>query len=113
MLHATFTLRRGQIAYANLFAVDLSGNFSRVTRLIVMPDKIVAHKKAAKKTGEARRGTKTPPKKKASAERGVSTIQTTSPSCGCDQRARQSLAGADARQGVALALAEREDQHEP
>ena len=32
MLTASFTLHAGQIVYVNLFAIDLSGNFSRVTR---------------------------------------------------------------------------------
>ena len=55
----------------NLFAIDLSGNFSRVTRLIVMPDRLFEpkskHKKVAKKKVAAKKkasGTKTPPKKK-------------------------------------------------
>ena len=54
-LTASFTLKAGQITYANLFAVDLSGNVSRVVRLIVMPDKIVVpkstHKAGKKKAG--------------------------------------------------------------
>ncbi len=71
MLHASFKLKAGQVVYVNLFAIDLSGNFSRVTRLIVMPDKLVEpkskHKKVAKKKVAAKKkasGTKTPPKKK-------------------------------------------------
>ncbi len=55
VLRASFTLKAGQIVYVNLFAIDLSGNWSRVTRLIVMPDKLGGakahkHKKGAKKT---------------------------------------------------------------
>ncbi|MDX6631929.1 MAG: hypothetical protein QOH00_4175 [Gaiellales bacterium] len=52
VLHATFTLRAGQVVYVNLFAIDVSGNFSRVTKLIVAPGKIVPkskHKVAKKK----------------------------------------------------------------
>ena len=71
VLHASFKLKAGQVVYVNLFAIDLSGNFSRVTRLIVMPDKLVEpkskHKKVAKKKVAAKKkasGTKTPPKKK-------------------------------------------------
>jgi hypothetical protein len=64
VLHASFKLEAGQVVYVNLFAIDLSGNYSRVTRLIVMPDKLFEpkskHKKAAKKKAP---GTKTPPKK--------------------------------------------------
>ena len=64
------TLKAGQVVYVNLFAIDLSGNFSRVTRLIVMPDKLIEpkskHKKVAKKKVAKQKasGTKTPPKKK-------------------------------------------------
>ena len=49
VLRASFKLKARQIVYVNLFAIDLSGNFSRVTRLIVMPDRLVAPKKLAKK----------------------------------------------------------------
>jgi hypothetical protein len=48
-LTATFTLRAGQIAYANLFSVDLSGNYSRVTRKIVMPKTLIVAKSKKKK----------------------------------------------------------------
>jgi hypothetical protein len=57
VLHATFTLRPGQVVYVNLFALDVSTNYSRVSKLIVAPGKIVAKskhkvtkKKAARKT---------------------------------------------------------------
>jgi hypothetical protein len=64
VLHASFTLKAGQVVYVNLFAIDLSGNWSRVTRLIVMPDKLFApkskHKKVVKKKSA---GSKTAPKK--------------------------------------------------
>jgi fibronectin type 3 domain-containing protein len=64
VLHCSFNLKAGQIVYVNLFAIDLSGNFSRVTRLIVMPDRLFEpkskHKKVVKKKTA---GTKTPPKK--------------------------------------------------
>jgi hypothetical protein len=65
VLRASFTLKAGQIVYVNLFAIDLSGNWSRVTRLIVMPDRLGGakahkHKKGAKKHAA---GAKTPPKK--------------------------------------------------
>jgi hypothetical protein len=44
-LEASFTLKPGQVTYANLFAVDLSGNASRrVFRLIVMPDQLAVPK---------------------------------------------------------------------
>ena len=89
VLHASFTLKAGQVVYVNLFAIDLSGNWSRVTRLIVMPDKLFAskskHKKVVKKkangskTGaqEAQEELSRPYPRAAS-----STIQTTSPSSG-------------------------------
>jgi hypothetical protein len=57
VLRASFKLKARQIVYVNLFAIDLSGNFSRVTRLIVMPDKLAVPKtrpeKAAKKKAAA------------------------------------------------------------
>jgi hypothetical protein len=37
VLHATFTLAAGQKVYVNLFALDVSGNFSRVTKYVVVP----------------------------------------------------------------------------
>ena len=37
VLHANFTLSAGQKVYVNLFALDVSGNFSRVTRYVVAP----------------------------------------------------------------------------
>ena len=55
VLRASFKLKAGQIVYVNLFAIDLSGNFSRVTRLIVMPDKLVA-RKGAKQEGREEEG---------------------------------------------------------
>ncbi len=64
VLHASFALRAGQVVYANVFAIDLSGNFSRVTRLIVMPDRLVQPRskhKLVKKKAKSR----TPPPKKA------------------------------------------------
>jgi hypothetical protein len=68
VLHASFTLRPGQIVYVNLFALDVSGNFSRVTKLIIAPGKIVAkskHKVAKKKAKSTKKAHKTtPPKKK-------------------------------------------------
>ncbi len=66
-LTATFTLQAGQVTYANLFAIDLSGNYSRVTRKIVMPKVLVVakHKKRVAKTPPAKTPVKAPapPKK--------------------------------------------------
>jgi hypothetical protein len=61
VLKTSFTLKPGQIVYVNLFALDVSGNFSRVTRLIVMPNHLFSarSKHKVKKTA----GKKTPPKK--------------------------------------------------
>jgi hypothetical protein len=57
-LQTSFTLKAGQITYANLFSLDLSGNYSpRVYRLIVMPDRLAVPKSKHKA------GKKTPPKK--------------------------------------------------
>jgi hypothetical protein len=66
VLHATFTLRPGQVVYVNLFALDVSTNFSRVTRLIVAPGKVIAKSKhkVAKKKAKKVAGKTTPPKKK-------------------------------------------------
>ena len=58
VLQTSFTLKAGQVVYVNLFAIDLSGNFSRVHRLIVMPDKIVVPKskhKAGRRSPRSRR----------------------------------------------------------
>ena len=65
VLRASFTLKAGQIVYVNLFAIDLSGNWSRVTRLIVMPDKLGGAKAHKHKKGHKKHaaGAKTPPKK--------------------------------------------------
>jgi hypothetical protein len=49
VLHATFTLTPGKRTYLNLFALDVTGNFSRVTRLIVAPGKAVVPKSKKKK----------------------------------------------------------------
>jgi hypothetical protein len=65
VLKTSFKLKAGQIVYVNLFAIDLSGNFSRVTRLIVMPDKIVVPKSKHKKVAKQKAGATAPknPKK--------------------------------------------------
>ena len=72
-LKASFTLRAGQTAYANLFSVDLSGNYSRVTRKIVMPKTFAVpkKKKAVKKTAPK----KTAPKKTVPAKATVPAKQ--------------------------------------
>jgi hypothetical protein len=62
VLRASFKLKARQIVYINLFAIDLSGNFSRVTKLIVMPDKLVVPKKKQPRH-KAAAGAKTLPKK--------------------------------------------------
>ena len=46
--------RPGQVVYVNLFALDLSGNFSRVTRLIVMPDKLVDRRASTRRSRRRR-----------------------------------------------------------
>jgi hypothetical protein len=66
VLHATFTLKPGQIVYVNLFALDVSTNFSRVTKLIVAPGKIVPkskHKVAKKKKASGKTTQPAKPKK--------------------------------------------------
>ena len=59
VLHATFTLTPGKRTYVNLFALDVTGNFSRVTRLIVAPGKAVVPKSKKKKAAVTK-----PPAKK-------------------------------------------------
>ena len=44
VLRATFTLRPKQVVWVTLFAVDLSGNYSRFSRKIVMPASLVVAK---------------------------------------------------------------------
>ena len=93
VLRASFTLKAGQIVYVNLFAIDLSGNWSRVTRLIVMPDKLGGakahkHKKKAREedTPRVRRPRQEEeelsPVQIGYARAARSAIQTTSPSAG-------------------------------
>ena len=79
-LTASFTLRAGQVAYVNLFSVDLSGNYSRVTRLIVMPDKLIVAKSKKKKVvkkAKPPKKTVTPPKKTGTATTTVTPKKTT------------------------------------
>lgn len=82
-LTASFTLKAKQVAYVNLFSVDLSGNYSRVTRLIVMPAKLVVakakKKKVVKKATTPPKKTTTPPKKTGAASTTVPTKTTTPP----------------------------------
>ena len=61
VLHATFTLKAGQKVYVNLFAFDVTGNFSRVSQYIVAP--VIQAKSKHKVT--KKKGAKTPPKKTA------------------------------------------------
>jgi hypothetical protein len=63
-LTASFTLRAGQVSWVNLFSVDLSGNYARVSRKVVMPKQLVvakSKKKIVKKTTVPKKTT-TPPK---------------------------------------------------
>jgi hypothetical protein len=62
VLHATFTLTPGKRVYVNLFALDVVGNFSRVTRLIVAPGSAVVPKSKKKKAVAGKTGTKPPAK---------------------------------------------------
>ena len=141
VLHATFTLTPGKRVYVNLFALDVTGNFSRVTRLIVAPGKARSCRRARRR--RARAVTKPPAKKVVKKPVPAKTIKKPAPPekpipvdgggerlslelaqrgavddpddlavDGRDLCARQRLAAADARQRLALALAEREDQHE-
>jgi hypothetical protein len=64
VLHATFTLKPGQIVYVNLFALDVSGNFSRVTKLIVAPDELAGREhKLVKKRATSKKPPARPRKK--------------------------------------------------
>jgi hypothetical protein len=79
-LTASFTLKPKQIAYVNLFSIDLSGNYSRVTRLIVMPDNLIvakAKKKKVVKKATPPKKTVTPPKKTGAATTTVTPKKTT------------------------------------
>jgi hypothetical protein len=78
VLHATFTLKPGKRVYVNLFALDVVGNFSRVSKLIVTPQ-IVAkskHKTTQQQPAKKKPVKKKPARKKAVPEKPVSvTIQ--------------------------------------
>jgi hypothetical protein len=68
VLHATFRLTPGRRVYVTLFALDVSGNFSRVTKLVVAPGTAKARSKhkVAKKTASHKKTTapkKAAPKK--------------------------------------------------
>jgi hypothetical protein len=56
VLHANFTLAAGQKVYVNLFALDVSGNFSRVTKYVAVPAIATRsrHKVAGKTTTPAK-----------------------------------------------------------
>ena len=49
VLHATFTLKPGKRTYITLFALDVVGNFSKVSKLIVAPGTAVVPKSKKKK----------------------------------------------------------------
>ena len=48
VLHANFTLQAGKKVYVTLFALDVSGNFSKVSRYVVAPGKGAKSKKPKK-----------------------------------------------------------------
>ena len=77
VLHATFTLAAGQKVYVNLFALDVSGNFSRVTKYVVVPAIVTRSKhKVAKQKPKTTTPKKTVAKKKAKPSKPVAvTIQ--------------------------------------
>jgi hypothetical protein len=59
VLHATFTLTAGQKVYVNLFALDVTGNYSRVSQYIVAP---AIQKKSRHKAVKKKKGATTAPK---------------------------------------------------
>ena len=145
VLHATFTLKPGKRTYVTLFALDVVGNFSKVSKLMVAAGTAVVPKSKKKKPagnktvkkpavkkpavkkpaveearhareGDTRRGVRggaeRPTRLGRSAESGVVDDPDDLAVARCDERARQRLTRTDACEGIALALAEREDQHE-
>jgi hypothetical protein len=80
VLSASFTLPRGQKVYVTLFALDVSGNFSKVTKYVVAPGAIVPrskHKVVKKKTVPKKKAAvtkKTVPKKKKPAPKKAKPI---------------------------------------
>jgi hypothetical protein len=69
VLHATFALAAGRRVYVTLWALDVSGNYSKVTKLVVAPGAIVPkskHKVAKKKAAVTKKtvAKKKPPKEK-------------------------------------------------
>ncbi|MDX6599258.1 MAG: hypothetical protein QOE87_3145, partial [Gaiellales bacterium] len=65
VLHATFTVKPGKRVYVTLFALDVVGNYSTVSRLIVAPGSAVVPKSKKKKpVGSKGKTVKKPPAKK-------------------------------------------------
>jgi hypothetical protein len=73
VLHANFTLAAGQKVYVNLFALDVSGNFSRVTKYVAVPAIATRsrHKVVKRHTGKTTTAKKTVAKKKAKPSKPV------------------------------------------
>jgi hypothetical protein len=67
VLRASFTLRPAQVVWVNLFAIDVSGNYSRLSMRVVAPDRLFAARsrhKVAKKKAVAPKKKAVAPKKK-------------------------------------------------
>jgi hypothetical protein len=74
VLHATFKLKAGQKVYVTLFALDVSGNFSKVSKRIVAPGQAIVAKsknKNVKKPAKKKPAIKKPVKKKPARKKAV------------------------------------------
>jgi hypothetical protein len=74
VLHATFTLKPGKRTYVTLFALDVVGNFSKVSKLIVAPGSAVVPK-SKKKHPPAKKTVKKPVVKKPVAKKPAQPVK--------------------------------------
>ena len=75
VLHATFTLKPGKRTYVTLFALDVVGNYSKVSKRIVAPGKAVVPKSKKKKPAASKTGEKPAAKKTSSSRPPKKTVK--------------------------------------
>ena len=67
VLGTTFLLKRGQRVYVTLYALDVSGNYSKITKYVVAPGGAAKKHTVTKKKTTVKKTT--PPKKKPPAKK--------------------------------------------
>jgi hypothetical protein len=77
VLHASFTLTPGQRVYVNLFALDVSGNFSRVSMPIAAPERIARRKHVVRKAAKPKASAPKKKKKPAVAKKPAKPVSVT------------------------------------